>query len=83
MWLCDSFWFCLYDNNVNELILIVFTVALSRCLLQHLINISQFFMFSDRKVCLSPYYNGSNSYLFVNNTKIYQYIDSEKSIACV
>ena len=41
---------------------------------------------SNRKFCLSLHYNGSNSFLFVNDTKIYQFKanDSEiKNIPCV
>ena len=36
---------------------------------QYLINFSG----SNRKFCLSLHYNGSNSLLFVNSTKIYQF----------
>ena len=36
---------------------------------QYSINFSR----SNRKLCLSPHYNGSNSFLFVSATKIYQY----------
>ena len=41
----------------------------------HSINISR----SNKKFCLSLHYNGSNRFLFVNATKIYQFkaIDSE------
>ena len=41
---------------------------------------------SNRKYCLSLYYNGRNSFLFVNTAKIYQFKakDSEiKNITCV
>ena len=31
------------------------------------------FLRSNKKFCLSLHYNGSNRYLFVNATKIYQY----------
>ena len=40
----------------------------------------------DRKFCLSLHYNGSNSFLFANATKVYQFKakDSEKkNIPCV
>ena len=36
---------------------------------QYSINFSR----SNRKFCLSLHYNGSNSFLFVNATKIYQF----------
>ena len=48
---------------------------------KYLINFSR----SQRKFCLSLHYNGSNSFLFVNATKIYQFKanDSEiKNIPC-
>ena len=41
---------------------------------------------SNRKFCLSLHYNGSNSFLFLNATKIYQFKakDSKiKNILCV
>ena len=40
---------------------------------------------SQRKFCLSPHYNGSNSFLFVNATKIYQFKakNSNKTISIV
>ena len=41
---------------------------------------------SQRKFCLSLHYNGSNSFVFVSGTKIYQFKanDSEKKyISCV
>ena len=45
---------------------------------QYSINFSR----SNRKFCLSLHYNGSNSFLFVNATKIYQFKakDSEVEI---
>ena len=48
---------------------------------QHLINFSR----SNRKLCLSLHYNRSNSFLFINTTKIYQFKakDSEKKISPV
>ena len=36
---------------------------------QYLINFSR----SNRNFCLSLHYNGSNSFLFINVTKIYQF----------
>ena len=44
------------------------------------------FLRSNRKFCLSLYYNGSNSFLFVNATKIYRFKAKEseiKKIPCV
>ena len=43
---------------------------------QYSVNFSR----SNRNLCLSRRYNGSNNFLFVNATKIYQFktIDSEK-----
>ena len=42
---------------------------------------------SNRKFCLTLYYNGSNSFLFVNATKIYQFkakdSKTKKNIPCV
>ena len=48
---------------------------------QHSINFSR----TNRKFCLSLCYNGSNSFVFVNATKIYQFIakNSEKNTSCV
>ena len=49
---------------------------------QYLIDFSR----SNRKSCLSLHYNGSNSFLFVNATKVYQFKakDSEtKNIPCI
>ena len=49
---------------------------------QYSINFSR----SKRKFCLSLHYNGNNSFLFVNATKIYQFKanDSEiKNVPCV
>ena len=44
------------------------------------------FLRSNRKFCLSLYYNGSNSFLFVNAAKIYRFKAKEfdiKKIPCV
>ena len=49
---------------------------------QYAINFSR----SNKKFCLSLHYNGSNSLLFVNATKIYQFKakgSETKSIPCV
>ena len=43
---------------------------------QYLINFSR----SNRKFCLSLHYNGSNSFLFVNATKIYQFKAKDSEI---
>ena len=43
---------------------------------QYLIN----FLRSNRKFCLSLHYNGSNSFLFVNATKIYQFKANDSKI---
>ena len=49
---------------------------------QYSINCSR----SNRQFCLSLQYNGSNSFLFVNTTKIYQFKSKDfeiKNILCV
>ena len=43
---------------------------------QYSINLSR----SNRKFCLSLHYNGSNSFLFVNATKIYQFKAKDSEI---
>ena len=43
---------------------------------QYSVNFSR----SNRKFCLSLHYNGSNSFLFVNTTKIYQFTARESEI---
>ena len=43
---------------------------------QYLIKFSR----SNRKFCLSLHYNGSNSFLFVNATKIYQFKAKDSEI---
>ena len=43
---------------------------------QQLINFTQ----SNRKLCLSLHYNGSNSFLFVNTTKIYHFKAKDSEI---
>ena len=50
---------------------------------QYLINFSR----SNRNFCLSLHYNGSNSFLFINVTKIYQFkakdSETKKNILCL
>ena len=43
---------------------------------QYSINFSR----SNRKFCLSLYYNGSNNFLLVNATKIYQFKEKDSEI---
>ena len=43
---------------------------------QYSVNFSR----SNRKLCLSLYYNGNNSFLFVNDTKIYQFKAKDSKI---
>ena len=43
---------------------------------QYSINFSR----SNRKFCLSLHYNGGNSFLFVNATKIYQFKENDSEI---
>ena len=76
-------------NNKGKYILIlgqVSTQGLDDSTLSAEAQFSFNFSRSNRKFCLSLHYNGSNSFLFANTTKIYQFKakDSEKKyIPCV
>ena len=76
-------------NNKGKYILIlgqVSTQGLDDSTLSAEAQFSFNFSRSNRKFCLSLHYNGSNSFLFANTTKIYQFKakDSEKkNIPCV
>ena len=70
-------------NNKGKYILIlgkVSTQGLDDSTLSAEAQFSFNFSRSNRKFCLSLHYNGSNSFLFANTTKIYQFKakDSEK-----
>ena len=75
-------------NNKGKYILIygkVSTQGLDDSTLSAEAQFSFNFSRSDRKFCLSLHYNGSNSFLFANATKVYQFKakDSEKKISLV
>ena len=38
------------------------------------------FTLTNKKICLSLHYNGSNSYLFVNGTEIYRFKSKDSEI---
>ena len=65
-----------HANNKNENILILGkgeTKELDNTTLTAAVEYSIDFARSQRKFCLSFHYNGSNSFLFVNGTKIHQF----------
>ena len=70
------------DNNKKDILLLGFgpTQRLDDTALaaeaQYFINFSR----SNKNFCLSLYYNGSNSFLFANATKIYQFKAKDSEI---
>ena len=66
----------MHANNKNKNILILGkgeTKELDNTTLPAEVEYSVNFARSQRKFCLSFHYNGSNSFLFVNGTKIHQF----------
>ena len=61
------------DNNNKKILIIGQTQALDDTTLTAEGEYSINFTEQGKKFCLSLHYNGSNSYLFVNEVKIYQF----------
>ena len=74
---------CVYiDNNKKDILILGIgpTWWLDNTTLSVEAQYSVNFSRSNRKFCLSLHYNGSNSFLFVNATKIYQFKAKDSEI---
>ena len=70
------------DNGKKDILVLVKGLTQG---LQHILSAEKLYSFNftdhNKKFCLSVYYNGANSYLFVNGTEIQTAKDSENVAA--